>query len=52
MYEICTQIATADKFLNDTEQEVPYLVKDDQWMGFDDESSLRIKVIKYSDVYV
>ena len=30
----------------DNEQQVPFAYRDDQWVGFDDERSLRTKVIE------
>ncbi|PVD37775.1 hypothetical protein C0Q70_00376 [Pomacea canaliculata] len=41
---ICPQVLTADILVNTTLQEVPYLVKNDQWIGFDDQDSIRTKV--------
>lgn len=43
-FQICAQVLTADILVNTTLQEVPYLVKNDQWIGFDDQNSIRTKV--------
>lgn len=32
------------------EQEAPYVVQKDQWVGYDDIDSLRIKVSKYRNM--
>lgn len=32
------------KYIWDNEMKVPYLVEDDQWVGFDDEKSIRHKM--------
>ncbi|XP_060065371.1 probable endochitinase [Ylistrum balloti] len=42
-YEICKMIPGAQKHIIQGE-EVPYIVKGDQWVGYDDEESLRKKV--------
>ncbi|XP_069124716.1 probable chitinase 10 isoform X2 [Argopecten irradians] len=42
-YEICTMIATSTKHMIEG-QEVPYIVKGNQWVGYDDQESLRKKV--------
>ncbi|CAH1795273.1 unnamed protein product [Owenia fusiformis] len=43
-YEVCTKVADGvTRFWNE-EQQVPYLAVGNQWVGYDDEKSLRIKV--------
>jgi hypothetical protein len=39
-------IAEGAKVYRDTEQKVPYLVKDDQWIGYDDVDSYTEKVMR------
>ncbi|CAI9729326.1 acidic mammalian chitinase isoform X1 [Octopus vulgaris] len=42
-YEICQLIKSGAQTYWIDEQQVPYLVKDDQWIGYDDAKSLTIK---------
>uniref|UniRef100_A0A0L8I6T7 GH18 domain-containing protein n=1 Tax=Octopus bimaculoides TaxID=37653 RepID=A0A0L8I6T7_OCTBM len=42
-YEICQMIKSGAKTYWIEEQKVPYLVMDDQWIGYDDAQSLTIK---------
>lgn len=42
-YEVCLLREGADKLYIES-QKVPYLVKDDQWVGYEDQASLREKV--------
>lgn len=42
-YEICEMLKNGAKYIWDEEQKVPYAVQDDQWVGFDDERSIRQK---------
>eukprot|EP00090_Calanus_glacialis_P000625 TRINITY_DN1040_c0_g1_i1.p1 TRINITY_DN1040_c0_g1~~TRINITY_DN1040_c0_g1_i1.p1 ORF type:complete len:1056 (-),score=204.14 TRINITY_DN1040_c0_g1_i1:2491-5658(-) len=43
-YEICEMLLHGANYIWDDEMKVPYLVKDDQWVGFDDERSIRNKM--------
>ena len=43
-YEICDMLLNGASYVWDDEMKVPYLVKDDQWVGFDDERSIRNKM--------
>lgn len=44
-YEVCSFLAVDNTTLVwDSEQQVPFAYRDDQWVGFDDERSLRTKV--------
>uniref|UniRef100_A0A915L5Y8 GH18 domain-containing protein n=1 Tax=Romanomermis culicivorax TaxID=13658 RepID=A0A915L5Y8_ROMCU len=43
-YEICELVAQGAKRRFDTVQKVPYIVSDDQWIGFDDRESFQLKV--------
>lgn len=43
-YEICQMLKNGAKNKWDDEMKVPYLVQNNQWVGFDDEKSLRNKV--------
>ncbi|XP_052832448.1 probable chitinase 10 [Octopus bimaculoides] len=43
-YEICKMIATGGKVSWIKDQEVPYVVKGNQWVGYDNPKSLTIKV--------
>lgn len=43
-YEICEMLKSGAKYLWDNEQKVPYALLDDQWVGFDDERSIREKL--------
>ena len=43
-YEICDLLKNGATYLWDDEQKVPYAVKGDQWVGFDDERSIRLKM--------
>lgn len=43
-YEICDMLKDGAHYIWDDEQKVPYAVQDDQWVGFDDERSMRIKM--------
>lgn len=42
-YEICEMLKNGATYKWDEEQKVPYLLDGDQWVGFDDERSIRIK---------
>ncbi|CAG2180578.1 unnamed protein product, partial [Oppiella nova] len=42
-YEICEMMKNGATYIWDDEQKVPYLVDGDQWVGFDDERSIRVK---------
>ena len=43
-YEICEMLKGGAKYIWDDEQKVPYAIHGDQWVGFDDERSLREKL--------
>jgi chitinase len=43
-YEICEMLKNGATYIWDDEQKVPYLVDGDQWVGFDDERSVRNKM--------
>jgi chitinase len=43
-YEICQLLKDGATYLWDEEQKVPYAIKDDMWVGFDDERSIEEKV--------
>jgi len=43
-YEICQMLLEGASYVWDEEMKVPYLVKGDQWVGFDDERSIRNKM--------
>lgn len=43
-YEICEMLKNGGTYIWDEEQQVPYAVKGDQWVGFDDERSIRMKM--------
>ncbi|CAG2111636.1 unnamed protein product [Medioppia subpectinata] len=43
-YEICEMMKNGATYIWDDEQKVPYLVDGDQWVGFDDERSIKAKV--------
>ncbi|QQP56989.1 Uncharacterized protein FKW44_001837 [Caligus rogercresseyi] len=43
-YEICEMLLDGANYIWDDEMKVPYLVKGDQWVGFDDERSIRHKM--------
>ena len=43
-YEVCDFILQGANTFWITDCFVPYAVKEDQWVGFDDEESLRVKV--------
>lgn len=43
-FEICDLLRTGATLVWDNEQMVPYAYKDDQWVGFDDQRSLKLKV--------
>ncbi|XP_056639626.1 probable chitinase 10 isoform X1 [Diorhabda sublineata] len=43
-YEICEMLLNGATYYWDDEMKVPYLVHGDQWVGFDDEKSIRNKM--------
>ncbi|XP_059216028.1 probable chitinase 10 [Stomoxys calcitrans] len=43
-YEICEMLLNGAVYVWDEEMKVPYLVDGDQWVGFDDERSIRAKM--------
>lgn len=43
-YEVCQMLLDGASYIWDDEMKVPYLVKGDQWVGFDDERSIRNKM--------
>lgn len=48
-YEVCTFLAQTNTTLVwDSEQQVPFAYRKDQWVGFDDERSLKTKVSLFS----
>lgn len=44
-YEICEMLLNGAAYVWDEEMKVPYLVDGDQWVGFDDERSIRNKMV-------
>ena len=45
--QVCDIIANGGKRYWNDEQKVPYVVKDKQWIGYDDEASLKEKVFAF-----
>ncbi|CAG9812647.1 unnamed protein product, partial [Phaedon cochleariae] len=43
-YEVCEMLLNGATYYWDEEMKVPYLVHGDQWVGFDDEKSIRYKM--------
>ena len=43
-YEVCEMLLNGASYIWDDEMKVPYLVKGNQWVGFDDERSIRNKM--------
>jgi len=43
-YEICEMLQSGANYIWDDEMKVPYLIKGDQWVGFDDERAIRNKM--------
>lgn len=43
-YEVCEMLKSGAAYVWDDEMKVPYLVHGDQWVGFDDEKSIRYKM--------
>eukprot|EP00095_Tigriopus_kingsejongensis_P006279 snap_masked-scaffold1533_size36968-processed-gene-0.3 protein:Tk06279 transcript:snap_masked-scaffold1533_size36968-processed-gene-0.3-mRNA-1 annotation:"chitinase" len=43
-YEVCQMLLKGASYVWDDEMKVPYLVDGDQWVGFDDERSIRHKM--------
>lgn len=43
-YEVCEMLKNGATYIWDEEQKVPYAVDGDQWVGFDDERSIRNKM--------
>lgn len=43
-YEICEMLLNGAAYVWDDEMKVPYAVHGDQWVGFDDERSIRHKM--------
>ncbi|CAB3371424.1 Hypothetical predicted protein [Cloeon dipterum] len=43
-YEVCDMLRAGATYIWDEEMKVPYAVQDDQWVGFDDERSIRNKM--------
>lgn len=43
-YEVCEMLIEGANYVWDDEMQVPYLVQGDQWVGFDDEKSIRNKM--------
>lgn len=48
-YEICDMLKGGAKYIWDNEQKVPYAIQGDQWVGFDDERSIREKLRYIND---
>lgn len=44
-YEICELLLNGAAYVWDEEMKVPYMVDGDQWVGFDDERSIRNKMV-------
>lgn len=43
-FQICDLLRSGATLVWDNEQMVPYAYKNDQWVGFDDQRSLKLKV--------
>ncbi|CAH0564615.1 unnamed protein product [Brassicogethes aeneus] len=43
-YEICEKLQNGASYVWDEEMKVPYAIDGDQWIGFDDEKSIRYKM--------
>jgi len=43
-YEVCDMLIEGANYIWDDEMKVPYLIRGDQWVGFDDEKSIRNKM--------
>ncbi|KAG7155317.1 chitinase 10-like 7 [Homarus americanus] len=43
-YEVCEQLQTGGEYVWHEEMQVPYMVKDKLWVGFDDERAIRNKM--------
>ncbi|KAG8290859.1 Belongs to the glycosyl hydrolase 18 [Homalodisca vitripennis] len=43
-YEVCQMLGSGARYIWNDEMKAPYAVKDNQWVGFDDERSVREKV--------
>jgi len=43
-YEVCEMLLSGANYIWDDEMKVPYLLQGDQWVGFDDERSIRNKM--------
>lgn len=43
-YQVCEMLRNGAGYVWDDEMKVPYLVHGDQWVGFDDEKSIRYKM--------
>ncbi|KPJ08355.1 putative chitinase 3 [Papilio machaon] len=43
-YEVCEMLRNGAAYVWDDEMKVPYAIHGDQWVGFDDEKSIRIKM--------
>ncbi|KAK3917613.1 putative chitinase 10, partial [Frankliniella fusca] len=48
-YEVCEMLKTGASYVWDDEMKVPYAVQGDQWVGFDDERSIRNKMTWIKD---
>lgn len=44
LHQVCELLADNAERYWDSEQEVPYLVKDNLWVGYDDPQSISLKV--------
>ncbi|XP_076043180.1 chitinase 7 [Oratosquilla oratoria] len=43
-YEVCEHLHSGGEYIWDNEMQVPYMIKDSLWVGFDDERSIRNKM--------
>ncbi|XP_022905137.2 probable chitinase 10 [Onthophagus taurus] len=43
-YEVCEMLLNGATYVWDEEMKVPYAVQGDQWVGFDDEKAIRLKM--------
>lgn len=48
-YEVCEMLKNGASYVWDDEMKVPYAVQGDQWVGFDDERSIRNKMTWIKD---